>query len=151
MNSIHADIEALKGLHEALVRFRYAQRDVADRGDREIEAARASLAAKASRWQLQLDQSRAELDACQDRADQVTAEDDQVDCSGYARAVSHAGERLEHIRMWQQRVDQEASEFHGTASRYRDLLENSLPRTEEHLLAIISSLEAARRVQAPGS
>jgi hypothetical protein len=51
---------------------------------------------------------------------------------------------------WQQRIDAEASEFGGTASRFGDLLENDLPRTEEHLLALIRSLEAARRVQAPG-
>jgi hypothetical protein len=34
---------------------------------------------------------------------------------------------------------------------FRDLLENDLPRTEEQLLDMITSLEAARRVQAAGS
>lgn len=150
MTAIHADIDALKGLHAALVRYRHAQREVADRGDSQITVARAALEAKASRWRSQLELGQAELGACQDRAVQAT-EDGPVDCSGYARAVQESLERLEHIRRWQLRIDQEASEFRGTASRFLDLLENDLPRTEEHLLAAIRNLEATRRVQAPGA
>ena len=111
MTAVHADIDALKGLHEALVRFRYAQREVADRGGDQIELTRASLADKASHWQA----------------------------------------RLEHIRHWQQRVEVEADEFRGAASVFGDLLDNGLPRAESQLLALIRSLEAARRVQASGS
>jgi len=148
VTGIHADIDALKGLHAALVRYRHAQREVAARGADRIRAARASLEEKASRWQAQLAACQAEFGACQDRAAQA-AEDETVDCSGYARAVEQSGERLEHIRRWQQRIDAEASEFQGTASRFLDLLENDLPRAEQHLLALIASLEAARRVQAP--
>ena len=156
MTSVHADIDALKGLREALVRYRHAQREVAGRGADEITAARASLEAKASRWRAQLEQCQAEFGACQERAARAAADDPAaaggpVDCSGYARAAEQCAERLEQIRRWQQRIDAEASEFQGTASRFGDLLENDLPRTEEHLLAIIGSLEAARRVQAPGS
>jgi hypothetical protein len=161
VTSIHADIDALKGLHEALVRYRHAQREVAGRGDEAIKVIRASLEAKASRWRAKLEQCQAEFGACQERAAQAAADgsaadgpaagDGQVDCSGYARAAEQCGERLEQIRRWQQRIDAEASEFQGTAGRFGDLLENDLPRTEEHLLAIIRSLEAARRVQAPGS
>ena len=150
MTAIHADIDALKGLHAALVRYRHAQREVAGRGDGQITVARAALEAKASRWRSQLELCQAEFGACQDRAAQAT-EDGPVDCSGYARAVEESLERLEHIRRWQLRIDQEASEFQGTAGRFLDLLENDLPRTEEHLLAAIRSLEAARRVQAPGA
>jgi hypothetical protein len=160
VTSIHADIDAMKGLHEALVRYRHAQREVAGRSDEEIKVVRASLEAKALRWRAQLEQCQVEFGACQERAAQAAAgsaadgpvgADEPVDCSGYARAVEHCGERLEQIRRWQQRIDAEASEFGGTASRFGDLLENDLPRTEEHLLALIRSLEAARRVQAPGS
>ena len=156
MSSIHADIDTLKGLHEALVRYRHAQREVAGRGEEEVRVVRASLEAKASRWRAQLEQSQAELADCRERAAQAAADgpaagDVAVDCSGYARAVEQCGERLEQIRRWQQRIDAEASEFQGTASRFGDLLQNDLPRTEEHLLALIRSLEAARRLQAPGS
>ena len=142
-NRVHADIDALKGFHEALVRFRYAQRTVAERGDDEIEMTRASLAAKASHWQAQLEQRQAELDACRARSE-------AADCSAYASAVEQAAERLEHVRRWQQRVDTEASEFGGTASAFLDLLENDVPRAESQLLALIARLEAARRVQAGG-
>lgn len=150
MAGIHADIDALVGLHEALSRFRDAQRDVADRGGDEIEATRASLAAKAARGQARLEQCRAELEACLERAAAAGAGDGPADCSGCARAVREAGERLEQVRRWQQRVEQEASEFGGAADRFRDLLEVGLPRSADHLLAMIRSLEAARRVQAPG-
>ena len=74
-----------------------------------------------------------------------------MDCSGYARAVQQDSERLEQIRLWQQRIDAEAGEFSGIAGPFADLLENDLPRMEEHLVAIIASLEAARRVRAPVS
>ncbi len=156
MTSIHADIDALKGLHEALIRYRHAQREVAGRGDEEIKVVRASLEAKAGRWRAQLEQCQAEFGACQERAAQAAADDPAaadgpVDCSGYARAAEQCAERLEQIRRWQQRIDAEASEFQGIASRFGHLLENDLPRTEEHLLAIIRSLEAARRVQVAGS
>ena len=150
MTGIHADIDALKGLHEALVRYRQAQREVAARGADRIRAVRASLEEKASRWQTQLELCQAEFDACQDRAAQA-AEDETVDCSGYARAAEHSGERLENIRRWQQRIDAEASEFQVTAGRFAGLLETELPRMEEYLVAIIASLEAARRVQTPAS
>jgi len=145
MTKVHADVGALKGFHETLVRFRYAQRAVAERGSDQIELTRASLAAKASRWQARLEQCRAELDACRAGDGEVAA-----DCSHYARAVEQAGERLEHIRRWQQRVDEQASVFRGTASAFRDVLENDLPRAEVTLLAVVTSLDAARRVQADG-
>jgi hypothetical protein len=143
MTRIHADIDALKGFREALVRFRYAQRSVAERGRGEIETTRASLAAKASHWQARLEQHQAELEACRAGDRQEAA-----DCSAYARAVEQAGERLEHIRRWQQRVDEEAAGFGGAASVFRDLLEVDLPRAESHLQAVITRLEAARRVPA---
>jgi hypothetical protein len=164
--TVHADIDALKGLREALIRFRYAQRGVTERADDAIEVIRASLEAKASRWQARLEQDRAALEACRAAAQQSAAqqsapeqspagqspagqsaagEDGAADCSAYARAVEQTAERLEHIRRWQQRVDQDASEFRGTASGFRDLLEVDLPRTEDQLLASIARLEAARR------
>jgi hypothetical protein len=154
LTGIHADIDALKGLHGALVRYRHAQRDVTARGQEQLRVTRASLEAKASRCRTQLELSQAELGACQDRAAGAAANDTAggtVDCSGYARAVEQCGERLEVIRRWQQRIDAEAGEFQGIAGRFADLLENDLPRMEEHLVAIIASLEAARRVQAPAS
>ncbi len=154
MTGIHADIDALKGLHEALVRYRHGQREVAGRGEYQIRAARAAFEAKASRWRLQLELCRAELGACQERAAQAAQDgpvDGMVDCSGYARAVEQSLERLEHIRRWQQRIDAEASEFAGTAGRFLDLLENDVPRAEEHLLTAIRNLEAARHLQAPGA
>jgi len=150
VTGIDADIDALRGLHQALVRYRHAQREVAARGEDEIRLARASLEAKASHWRTQLELCQAEFGACRERAAQA-AEDGPVDCSGYARAVEQSGEQLEHIRRWQQRIDAEASEFSGAAGRFRDLLEAGLPRVEEHLLALTASLEAARRVQAPAS
>jgi len=113
---------------------------VAERSDDEIDMARASLTAKASHWQARLEQCQAEFDACRARPG--------ADCSGYARAVEQAAERLEHIRRWQQRVDEAAGEFHGTAGAFWDLLQNDLPRAESLLLALIADLEAARRVQA---
>ena len=149
MTAIHADIDALTELRAALTRFRYAQREAADRGGDAIEATRASLEAKASRWRARLEQGRAELAACRDRA--AAEQDAPVDCSGYARAVSEAGERLEHIRLWQQRIDQQVIEFAGAASRFKNLLETDLPRAEQQLAAIITSLRAARRVQPSGS
>ena len=150
MTAIHADIDALTELRAALTRFRYAQREVTERGGDAIEATRASLESKASRWRARLEQSRAELAACRDRA--AAAEQDvPVDCSGYARAVSEAGERLEHIRLWQRRIDEQAIEFHGATSRFKDQLETDLPRAEEQLAGIIASLKAARRVQPSGS
>jgi hypothetical protein len=140
---VHADVDALKGFHEALVRFRHVQRSVAERSGDEIEMTRASLAAKASHWQARLEQSQAEFDAC--RA--VPG----ADCSGYARAVEQAGEWLEHIRRWQHRLDEAAGEFRGPAGAFWDLLQNDLPRAESLLLALIADLEAARRVQAGAS
>ena len=149
MTAIHADIDALTELRAALTRFRYAQREVADRGGDAIEATRASLEAKASLWRGRLEQGRADFAACRERA--AAEQDAPVDCSGYARAVSEAGERLEHIRLWQQRIDQQVIEFQGAASRFKNLLETDLPRAEERLAAIIVSLHAARRVQPSGS
>lgn len=143
MTKVHADLEALIGLHEALVRFRYAQRGVAERAGDEVELTRASLAAKAGRWQARLEQARADLAACRNRGG--------ADCSGYAWAVEQAAERLERIRAWQQRVDTEASEFAGPAAAFTELLDSDLPRAESQLLGSISSLQAARRVQASGA
>ena len=149
MTAIHADVDVLAGLRAALTRYRYAQREVADRGDDAIQAARASLEAKASHWRARLEQAQAELAACRDRSQ--TAAGDPVDCSGYARAAAEAGQRLEHIRHWQQRIDQQAIEFHAAATRFAGLLDTDLPRAEEELAAIIASLKAARHVQAPGA
>jgi hypothetical protein len=148
---IRADIGALKTFRDALARFRYTQRDVADRGDQEIEKTRASLEAKADRWRSRLDQRQADLQHCQQRAAAAAREGGYVDCSGFARAVQEAEDRLENIRRWQTRVEQEAGAFRSTASRFRNLIEVELPRTDAHLRAIINGLEAARQVQPPGA
>jgi hypothetical protein len=149
MTTVHADIEALKGLHEAVSRFRQVMRETADRGDDRVEMTRASLEARAGHWRARLEQSQAELDACRYQA-AGAPEACQADCSGYARAVAEATERLERIRGWQQLIDQQASEFTGTAGRFRDMLDTDVPRTEQHLLAAIASLQAARRVPLNG-
>jgi hypothetical protein len=146
---IHADIDALKALHEALVRYRYVQRDVADRGDHEIEATRASLEAKASKWRLRLEQALSDLSACEYRAAAAAEEGGWVDCSGFARAVAEAEDRLAHVQSWQHRVEEEAGAFRATANRFRYLLEADIPRTDDHLRGIITRLDAARRVQPP--
>jgi hypothetical protein len=149
VTGIHADIDALKGLHGALVRYRHAQRDVTARGDDQVRATRASLEEKASQLRAQLELSQGEYAGCRERAAQAGPDDLPVDCSGYARAVEQATERIEQIQRWQQRIDAEASEFSGVAGRFAALLADDLPRMEEHLAAMIASLEAARRVQAP--
>jgi hypothetical protein len=146
--AVHADIDALKGLHDALVRYRHAQRDVAARASDQLRATRATLEAKASGLHAQLEMCQAEYSGCQQRAAQADP-DEPVDCSGYARAVAQNAERLEQLQLWRQRVEAEASEFSGIAGRFDALLADDLPRMEEHLAAIIARLEAARRVQAP--
>jgi hypothetical protein len=161
---VDADIDALKEFHAALVRFRHAQQDLADRAGEQMEATRASLAEKASRWRAILARRQAELEDCRRRAaagqasqappaepDQAGAADDQMDCSSCARAVAEATQRLEQICRWQQRVDEEAAAFGGIAGGFRNLLETDLPRTEAHLVAVIGRLEAARDVKPSGA
>ena len=150
MADIHADIDALRELADALARFRHAQREVVERGDHEIEATRASLEAKAGRWRSLLARRQADLAACQHLAARETA-GPAPDCSAEARAVREAEERLGHIRRWQQRVDEEAGAFRSAAVRFRDLLDLDVPRTENHLRAVIGGLEASRRIQVAGS
>ena len=147
---IHADIDALKELRDALTRFRHAQREVVERGDQEIEATRVSLEAKAGLWGSLLARREADFAACQAMVREAEA-GRPADCSAEASAVREAQERLDQIRRWQQRVDEEASTFRGTSGRFRDLLDRDLPRTESHLLAIITGLEAARGLQVAGS
>jgi hypothetical protein len=148
---IHADIDALKEFRDALTEFRHAQREVAERGDHEIEVTRASLEAKAGHWRSQLARREADLATCQRAAAASAAAGRPADCSAEASAVREAQERLDHIRRWQQRVEEEASTFRGPAGRFRDLLELDLPRTENHLLAIINGLQAARGIPVTGS
>ena len=141
---IHADIEALKELAGALTRYRHAQREVADRGDYQIAATRSSLEEKASQWRSLLARRQADLAACQHAAAMDT------EAGGHpaeAAAVREAEERIESIRRWQQQVEDGASAFVGPSSRFRNLLDVDLPRTEHHLLAIIDGLEAARGVR----
>ncbi|HTS96789.1 MAG TPA: hypothetical protein VMI33_09215 [Streptosporangiaceae bacterium] len=147
---IQADIDALRELADALTRFRHAQREVVERGDHEIEITRASLEAKASRWRSLLARRLAELAACQQAAAQEAA-GGLAGCSAEAAAVAEAQDHLDHIRRWQQRVEEQAGAFRGVASRFRDLLDLDLPRTETHLRAIVGGLEASRRIQVAGS
>jgi hypothetical protein len=144
---IHADIAALKEFTGALARYRRAQREVVERGDYQIAATRASLEEKASQWRSLLAQREADLAACQSAAAMETEAGGHADCSAQAAAVREAQRRLESIRRWQQQVEDGASAFLGPASRFRNLLEVDVPRAENHLLAIISGLEAARGVQ----
>ena len=147
MADIHADIEALKELAGALTRYRHAQREVADRGDYQIAATRASLEEKASQWRSLLAQRRAELTACQRAAAMDAEAGGGGDCHAEAAAVREAEEHVDSIRRWQQQVEDGASAFAGPSSRFRNLLDVDLPRTEHHLLAIIDGLEAARGIQ----
>jgi len=147
---IHADIDALKELRDALTRFRHAQREVVERGDQEIEATRASLETKAGLWGSLLARRQADFAACQATVREAGA-GRLADCSAEASAVREAQERLDHIRRWQQRVEDEAGAFASASGRFRDLLDRDLPRTENHLLAVITGLEAARGLQVAGS
>jgi hypothetical protein len=148
---IHADIEALKEFAGALTRYRHAQREVADRGDYQIAATRASLEEKVSQWRSLLARRQADLAACQSAAVTDGQASGRADCHTEAAAVREAEERLESIRRWQQQVEDGASTFVGPSSRFRNLLDVDLPRTEHHLLAIIDGLEDARGVRAARS
>lgn len=147
MADIHADLDALKEFAGALVRYRHAQREVAERGDYQIAATRASLEEKASRWRAVLASRQADLAACQRAAAMEAPAGGHAACSAEAAAVREAEEQLARIRRWQQRVEDEASAFRGASGRFRDLLDVDLPRAETHLLAIISGLEAARGIR----
>jgi hypothetical protein len=166
---IEADIAALKEFRDALARFRLAQRVVIAHGDQEIGKTRASLEAKARRWQAELEQRRRALDACRRAAAAAAAQAAgpygrggppgfvrggggyAPDCSGLARDVEEAQERLKRIRAWQRRVEDEAGAFRDMAKRFRNLVDYRVPDAERHLLAIASGLEAARGIQIPGS
>ncbi len=93
----------------------------------------------------------ADLAACQRAAVAGAAAGRPADCSAEAMAVREAQERLDYVRRRQQRVEEEAGTFRGTADRFRELLDLDLPRTENHLLAIISGLQAARGLPVTGS
>lgn len=145
MADIHADIDAIKQFREDLTRFLEGQRSVADRGDREIERARASLDGKERRWRLALDQRRAELETClRAAANAAAAGHGGLDCSGCARRVQEARERLENVRRWQQTLEGEADIFRANARRFRRLLDTDLRHTDRHLLAVINRLQEAR-------
>jgi hypothetical protein len=146
---IHADPSTLTAFRDALARFRYVQRDVADRGDYEIEKTRASLAAKAARWRSILERNQADLDRCLDAAADAAVRGGHVDCSGFARAVAEAEDRLANIRRWELRVEQEASAFRATANRFRTVIEVDVPHADAHLQGIVDGLEAAREIRAP--
>ena len=145
MTAVHADIDALKNLHGALVRYRHAQRDVAARASDQLRMTRSRLEERASRLRAQAELAQAEYAGCRDRAAQADP-DDPVDCSGYARAAEQSAGQLEQVQLWQQRVETGASEFSGVAGRFADLLDSGLPRLEEQLAAIIASLERARQL-----
>jgi hypothetical protein len=147
VSDIHADIAALKEFAGALTRYRHAQREVVERGDYQIAATRASLEEKAGQWRSLLAQRQADLADCQRAAAMDAEAGGHADCCAQAAAVWEAQERLESIRRWQQQVEDGASAFLGPASRFRNVLDVDLTRTENHLLAIISGLEAARGVQ----
>ena len=151
MAAVHADIDALKGLHDALACYRHAQREVAAQAQDQVRVTQAGLEEKAGQLRAQLEMSQGEYAGCRERAAAAGPDDLPVDCSGYARAVAQVTERLEQIQLWQQRVEAEASEFAGVAGRFSGLLADDLPRMEEQLAALVSRLEAARRLQAPAS
>lgn len=153
MTAVDADIDALKGFHAALVRFRYAQLSVVDRSGAAIEVTRGSLAEKALRRRSALERCQAELDECRSRAAAgpggsagSAGDNEPVDCSGYLRAVAEAEERLNRVFYWQQQVESEAADFAGRAGAFRYTLENEVRRAEAQLLGMIRSLEAARDV-----
>ena len=147
MADIHADIEALKEFADALGRYRHAQREVAEQGDYQVAATRASLEDKASQWRSLLARRKAELADCQRAAAMDTEGAGHGGCHAEAAAVREAEERLDSVRRWQQLVEEGASAFLGPSSRFRSVLDVDLPRTEQHLLAIIGGLEAARGVR----
>ena len=148
MADIHADIDALKEFAGALTRYRHGQREVAERGDYQIAATRASLEEKASQWRSLLARRQADLAACQRAAAMDADGAGHAGCHAEAAAVRQAEERLESIRRGQQLLEDGASAFQGPSSRFRSVLDVDLPRTEQHLLAIIDGLEAARGVPA---
>jgi hypothetical protein len=94
---------------------------------------------------------QADLAACQRAAAMDTETGGHADCRAEAAAVREAQERLQSIGRWQRQVEDGASAFMGPAGRFRNLLDVDLPRTENHLQAIVSGLEAARGVQVAGS
>jgi hypothetical protein len=151
MTDINATPDALRAFRDALARFRYEQRDVADRGNYEIDKTRASLADKAERWRTILEQRESDLERCQYHAAAAAEEGGYVDCSGFARAVAEAQERLENTRRWQHRVEEEAAAFRGTANRFKTLVEVDVPHADAHLLGVIEGLQAARDIQVPGT
>ena len=68
-----------------------------------------------------------------------------------AAAVREAQERLDPSGAGSNGSRRRPARSRVRPSRFRDLLDLDLPRTENHLLAIITGLEAARGLQVAGS
>ena len=68
MTKVDADIEALRELHAALVRFRYTQRDVLDRAGLAIDMTRATLAVQSAETEVELEGIRRWQDRVEESA-----------------------------------------------------------------------------------
>jgi alanyl-tRNA synthetase len=148
---VDADIDALVGLRSAVLRFREQQRQVLSSAAREVETTRAALERKAERWSRELAQRRRELDRCRSDAAAAAERGGWVDCTSLAWAVTEAEERLENVRSWQRRVEQEVAAHAGDRRRFDECVEIDVPKAGVHLNNLILALRRARDTRIGGT
>ena len=142
MTRVQADIEALKGLRQALLVFARAQVEALEAAEREIQLVQQALDESERYWRHELERRRAALEGCMVRAMMADQQGHAVDCSPYQYALLEAEERLARVLQWQVRVQEEIIRYRSVAERYRRVLENDLPRATSFLSDRVTALEA---------
>jgi hypothetical protein len=86
MSRVDADLEALKGLREALVTFTQRQLEALDTAEREIAITIIMLEEAERHWYYQVQEREHYLEQCEMEAAHAASEGYYIDCSSYAYA-----------------------------------------------------------------
>ena len=142
MTRIEADVDALKALRAALLRFGGRQTEALEAAAEEIQGTERLLEMAARHWAYQMDVRQERLHSCLREAAYAAAEGYRVDCSAQEAALLDAERHLARVIESQNRVREVVARYTVAAHRVSTSLGHDLPRATEYLAGRITALEA---------
>ncbi len=142
MTQVRADIEALKSLRSALIRFAQRQTEALEATEREIARKEKSLEDEEKRCRREVQRHSQRLQACLAAARAAAAKGGQVDCSPERASLHEAERELEQVRRRVVEVKTAAERYRRVAQRVQAMLHEQLPHATSFLQDRITALEA---------
>jgi len=151
MPDVHANVEAISGLREMLLRFGYSQTEAVEQVRHTCDGVLDNLQTTRQRWEYEVRHRNEAAQACTEEAIYAAHQGYYIDCSPEYAALQDAEDSLNRSLRALYRFEHALDQLRPIHNRTARSLDSDVPRAVSYLEALLSGMEAYLAVQILGS